>query len=331
MYQSNYRPPVLPIKFLNELYNRSISYTRDPREIRNIEKYINYIEDYVRGLQEIGFMNSSNMNQILTQIGKIKTIRSLPIGQRGIYGATMPDNSIYINPDLGGNRILSADERIRLYTFHELGHIVHGMYEQDINAYINSVATRKKLNSKELEKVRMGFEMIDEATVQETAEKLAYRQAHKQRPQLRKYKQSIGNGRFLFGNRDIITNFDYYGELQCPAVMLAKTMRGIGTNESYRTFEGLMSQLSQRSFEPNFVRDLAREYSEDGYEEQLIIILNRMGTIKDAAYGLFGGNVYPDSIALSEESYRKLYVMTTNLTDWRPRGRRVLPSGNSAR
>jgi len=332
MYHSNHIPPVLSMRFLNDLYNRSVSYTRNEAEIVNIEKYINYLEDYILGLQQIGFMNSENEDFILSQIAQINVIRSLPPQNRGIYGATTADNSIYLNPDLHGNGILSNEERIRLYTFHELGHLVHGMYQDDIQKYVESMSRKYSLSQRNRKYLEMGFDLIDEACVQETAENLAYKYARKQRPQFRQYSpKNRNNGKNLYGNFNVLSNFDYYVELEAPAVMLTKTMRGIGTNQKDRNLGTLMSQLAQRSFNPDFIKDLSREFLEDGYERDLVLIMHRMGIIKDASYGMFGMAEFNDSMDLAPEAFNTLRNRTTELTDWRPRVRRSGQSGIESR
>ncbi len=332
MYRFKHRPQILSTEFLNNLYIRSIAYTNNPVEHKRIELYIHFIEEYVQGLQDFGYMNVQNRDAILSQIYQLSAIRSLPPNMRGAYGLTDIERKIvYVNPDLPRKGILTPTERVKLYTFHELGHIVHDMYSNDINNFINTVQRTYNINGPALDYVAMGFDLIDETTVQDTAETIAYGQARKQRPPIISYKIPIGTNRYLYGKENVVSNFDYYGEMEAPITYFTLPLRGIGCTREEQNVGTMVQQLSKRSFEPNFIQDIISEFDEAEKRRNLVVILNRMGIIKDASYALFGNAKYKTSLANAESAYDVLRSETQKLKDFRPRKNYSGQSGHGAR
>ena len=69
--------------------------------------------------------------------------------------------------------------------------------------------------------------MLDEATTQDRAEDFVYSFSGKARPQ-----QLNVRNQGLFNGQAYKSNFDYYGELQAPATMFERTLRGIGKEDN---------------------------------------------------------------------------------------------------
>ena len=88
-----------------------------------------------------------------------------------------------------------------------------------------------------------------------------------------------------FGNYQMPTNFDFYGELQTLSGGFAKTLRGIG---KYDSNQYALNLLSKRALSSNFVQDIIFEYKKDGHFDDLINLLILMGMLKEASYARFG-------------------------------------------
>ena len=90
--------------------------------------------------------------------------------------------------------------------------------------------------------------MLDEATTQNRPENFVYEFSGNQRPTLANYINQN-----LFNGETYKWNFDYYGELQEPATMFARTLRGIGKeNDDIRALD----MLSERAMSPNFFNNI---------------------------------------------------------------------------
>ena len=89
----------------------------------------------------------------------------------------------------------------------------------------------------------------------------------------------------MFGGESYRTNFDYYGELQEPASMFARTLRGIGKE---RNLEKALNLLSQRALSPTFFDNILNEYERDGQMDAFFQQLTCMGYLRRAAYANFG-------------------------------------------
>ena len=96
---------------------------------------------------------------------------------------------------------------------------------------------------------------MDEAITQNRAEHFAYAFARKSRPPMKRYT----NGK-LFHGEAYQTNFDFYGELQTPATMFGRTLRGIGKMEND---EAALMELCNRANNPNFAKRIIEEYTKD--------------------------------------------------------------------
>ena len=109
------------------------------------------------------------------------------------------------------------------------------------------------LNQNQKQLIYDGFSLLDESTTQDRAEDISYFYAHKQRPNIERYVDSRG----MYDREPYKTNYDFYGELQEPATIFARTLRGIGKIEDDME---TISALSKRALNPNFINSIINEY-----------------------------------------------------------------------
>ena len=209
-----------------------------------------------------------------------------------------------VSPVISGSRNLTAKDRTRMYVGHELGHIVNSYW-------VDSAKARLCIDDSSY--VASGISLLDESITQNIAEDFAYCFAGKSRPQMNLRKNLPRDGHYLFDGEYYKSNYDFYGELQEPAIMFAKTLRGIGSIDNP---EKALEKLCDRSFSHDFFSDIFREYVHDGREEDLIELLQNMGIIKDASYALFGIGEVEDIIA-SKNAKDRVVALSKSLRDTR--------------
>lgn len=236
--------------------------------IKNVEEYLYYYYSRDRG----------NFENIFNSIEKIEAISVLDDQDRGIYGITYPTNIILISPVLSGNRELTPEQRTRLYVAHELGHMVNKKWMAQVTQHLGKNNT---LNPNQKQRIYDGFSLINEATTQDRAEDIAYFYAHKQRPSIKSYVDPRG----MYNGEPYRTNYDFYGELQEPAIMFARTLRGIGKIDDDKK---ALTLLSKRALNPNFVNSIINEYQRDGQIINLYNEFQYLGILKNASYARFG-------------------------------------------
>ena len=281
---------------LNRILTNSTSYFAKQlknNEIKNVtSEYLTmfdcicYTEEYLYASK-----NNPNFYNILHSISDVNIISVLPQNRRGIYGQTFPDiHAILINPELSGSKTLTPAEITRLYTAHELGHCINENWMQSVLNHINEQIRLGNIRNREDAQLFYdGFSLLDEATTQDRAEDFAYTFAGKTRPPM-----GYRSNPLLFDGTPYKTNFDFYGELQIPATMFGRTLRGIGNIND----DGMaLSTLSQRALKSSFVEEILQEYNRDGQLQNLYPEIKNMGIIKNASYASFGE--YPDQEALS--------------------------------
>lgn len=268
--------------------------------IQNLEEYLYY--NFQKSPATFNHVINATMNNV-------RTISVLPNNKRGIYGEAQADNKIiYINPDLSDSRNLTGEERTRLYMAHELGHIINHDWMNKVIEYANQQIRQGRLSQEHAQLIYDGFSMLDEATTQNRAENFVYEFSGKQRPRLANYRN--GN---LFNGETYKSNFDYYGELQEPATMFARTLRGIGKeNDDIRALD----MLSERAMSSNFFNNILNEYSRDGQMPSFTQEVQYMGLLKRASYANFG---YEDvSYLRNSKTYLdRLRNLTTQMRDYR--------------
>lgn len=268
--------------------------------IRNLEEYLYY--NYQKSPSTFNHVINATMNNV-------RTISVLPTNNRGIFGQTQVKNKIiYINPDLKNSRNLTREERTRLYMAHELGHIINHNWMNKVEEYANQQIRQGTLSQEEAQLIYDGFSMLDEATTQNRAEDFVYKFSGKQRPRLANYWNKN-----LFNGETYKSNFDYYGELQEPATMFARTLRGIGKeNDDIRA----LNMLSERAMSPNFFNNILNEYSRDGQIPSFIKEVQNMGLLKRASYANFEQEDV--SYLRNSKTYLdRLRSITTKMRDYR--------------
>lgn len=268
--------------------------------IQNLEEYLYY--NYTNSPESFNHIINSTINNV-------RTISVLPTDRRGIYGETQAENKlILINPDLSASKHLTGEERTRLYMAHELGHIINNEWMKKVIEYANGQIRQGTLTKEHAQLIYDGFSMLDEATTQNRAENFVYTFSGKNRPGLGYYR----NGR-MFNSEPYKSNFDYYSELQEPATMFARMLRGIGKqNDDGRA----LNRLSERALSPNFFNNILNEYTKDRQMPSFIKEVQYMGLLKRASYANFG---YEDiSYLQNSMSYlQRLRDVTTQMRDYR--------------
>ena len=262
--------------------------------IKNVEEYLYYYYS----------KDKRNFHNVFTQVLKLEGISVLDDTDRGIYGVTNHNNTIQINPDLSCNQYLTSEERTRLYVAHELGHMVNKTWMSQVTQYLKK---QDQLNPNQKQLFYDGFSLLNEATTQDRAEDIAYYYAQKQRPPLRKYVDPRG----MYGGDTYQTNFDFYGELQEPAIIFSRTLRGIGKIQN----DGqAMQALSKRALSPNFTNSIISEYQKDGQIGNLQREIPFLGTLKNASYARFG---YADRsyLASSKVAFQNFKNIALKLRD----------------
>lgn len=300
--------------YIDDLYSDSVSYYNrvygnvHPTGTKALDEskitdFIGYIEDYLYYIYNVYNENFLDVFTALSQ--KLKNVSVLAPEDRGLYGAFYESRSLLlVSPVLSGSRSLTADERTRLYVGHELGHIINSYW-------VNDAQVRMKADADDL--VMEGISLLDEAITQSNAEDFAYCFASKDRPPMTLKRNLPKNGHYIFNNEPYKSNYDFYGELQEPAIMFARTLRGIGKiNDDTKA----MHELCKRSFSHDFFGNIAKEYIHDGRVEDLVELLQHMGTIKKASYALFGMGDTSD-IDASKGAKDNVVRLTNSLKDTR--------------
>ena len=322
--------------FLDGLYTRSINeylstYAKNDTEaekrinLSKINGFIGNLEDYIVSLTALGFITTENINDVLGEVKKIKSISVLPKNNRGIYGLTTRDYRIEINPNLAPSKTLTSAERTLLYVSHEVGHIIHKMWTSDLEEYLKYSTYNSNIKDLVL-KTSMsnrycaldGLSLIDEATTQETAEMVVYYMKKRQRPP----KTYYANPK-IYNGEPYKSKFDYYKELEEPAILFGRTLRGIGTSKDTPDSE-IMSSLAKRTFNKNFVWEVVKEYQENKeLEQDFFNTLICLGRIKDASYGIFGHAALKDSNQLSGKYLNNLKYFCKKNEDYRPKQKKI--------
>ena len=208
---------------------------------------------------------------------KLDVITVLPSSYRGVYGRFDEVNkTVFINPALSASSSLTGLERTRLYMCHELGHIINSDW---MNCVENQILKSGE-KGEALQLMYDGFSLIDEATTQNRAEAITYYFSNKQRRDLMNYQSR------LFDGNAFRSNFDYYKELQEPAITFSKTLRGSGGKRA--SDDDAMRILSVRTLDSEFVDKVFYEYEKDGHLSDLYKLLAYLGVIKNASYAAFG-------------------------------------------
>lgn len=297
------------------IFDRSVKYyirNRDGYDqtfaLRKIVEFVRDLEKSLIGLINLGYVTTSNIELIKREYKSLDTIGLLESSFRGgIYGISY-SKRIEINPNLSGSRTLSNSERTLLYVCHEMGHRFHEGWKEP--KYINNDLLRdkdvqeqhQKLSSQDRLHIYQGSRLLDEALTQDRAEEVAYYFAGKRRPELSLRRSRVFNG------EPFRTNFDYYGELQEPAIKFGKTLKYISKSD-----KEVLKQLGRAALDDRFMAKIISEYqSRDGLVD-LYALIHSMGVIKDASYEAFGMGNIKGSLAKSKNALTLINRLTANL------------------
>ena len=289
------------LDFYEEKYCNGNPTNTEELDLYTMDRSICYIEDYLYYFYHL--YNDLFLDVFLSLKKNVDKVTVLEPERRNIYGQFVPwDKLIYINPSLSGSSTLRKDDRTRLYLCHELGHAVHNDW---INTFKFNVD--KNCSNHVRNMVYQGFCLIDEATTQNTAENVAYYYSRSNRPSQRLYRDS------LYSGAPFKSNFDFYGNLQEPATLFSKTLRGIGyiSND-----DDALDKLSLRAMNSQFLNNIFYEYKRDGQEENLYYLMSFLGIIKRASYATFG---YDDKkyIDSSLDALNEVKKLGGSLRDYR--------------
>lgn len=301
--------------YLNKVLKNSTEYFAKQYsngEIKNVNHEYESMLEYISNIEEYLFYNKNNSNfyNILKSLENINVISVLPKNRRDIYGQAIPRrNILLINPDLSGNRTLTSKERTRLYVAHELGHFVNNEWMKSVVDFSDGKVRLGEMGQNEAVLFQEGFSLLNEAITQNRAEHFAYAFARKSRPPMKRYT----NGK-LFHGEAYQTNFDFYGELQTPATMFGRTLRGIGKMEND---EAALMELCNRANNPNFAKRIIEEYTKDGQLRNLFPMVENMGIIKKASYYMFGGDDDVRALNGSKTALDSFRKYANSLRDYR--------------
>lgn len=271
------------------IFDRSVRYYLNNTDgyerqfaLRKIAEYVRDLEKSLVGLIDLGYVTTNNLELVKRTYMGLDTIGLLNSSHRGrIYGVTN-QNRIEINPNLCGSSTLTSTERTLLYVCHEMGHRFHFKWTdpKNLNGMMKNPKVQEiyqKLSSENQIFIYNGYDLLDEVLTQDRAEEIAYYFAGKQRPPLTP-KMSR-----LFNRRPFRTNFDYYGELQEPAILFGKTLKGISKDTSKT-----LKTLSRAALDDNFTKKIENEYRSKNALDDLFVLIHSMGVIKEASYEVFG-------------------------------------------
>ena len=297
------------VEYLNTVANES-NFIEQKRDIRLIEEWIKYIGDYVIGLKKNNFLNPSNITTALDNLQTIPDITPTPKYLRGIFGVTNPNtNAIKINPELTGSKFLSAQERTRLYTYHELGHILHNPMIKSAKKYTSRLRTNPNFlalnpTSNAMADILDGFNCLDEVTTQELAETLVYQNSKKARPRI---NYVFDKGKIpMYSGKEYKTNFDYYGQLEEPVICFGRVLNEMGLING-TTDEEIITELSKKTLNPNFTETLLNEFSKDAFlERSFLLVMMGLGKLKDASYVRFGAGHNAENLKNSDKTFENV-------------------------
>lgn len=302
-------------RYLQRVLDNSTDYFAQQHskgEVRDVNhEYVSMLE-FISNIEEYLFYNKNNSNfySILTALEKINVISVLPPNDRGVYGYTIPSsNNIFVNPNLSASRTLTSKERTRLYVAHELGHYVNDEWMKSVATFLDGKVRSGEMSQGEAELFSEGFSLLDEAITQNRAEDFAYAFARKSRPPMRRCAKAR-----LFDGEAYQANFDFYGELQTPAIMFGRTLRGIG---KIGNDKDALGELCNRATNPNFAKRIIEEYTRDGQLQNLVPMVGYMGIIKNASYCMFGGNNDDRYLNLSKTALDGFKNLANSLRDYR--------------
>ena len=149
---------------------------------------------------------------------------------------------------------LNSKEVRRMYLYHELGHKILNIFQNDeIFEFVNTFEEKTSLKGEKVELsdhcqfVNVGTLTIEECLTQELGESLAFHVAKKSRPEYT-YKEDLGH--------NIRTNHNYYCIFQQPVIDLGKTLKDCENKDDSE----VLKEMIQKALTGNFIKELILEY-----------------------------------------------------------------------
>lgn len=255
-------------------------------KVRNVVHELAQLNNCINCVEKILYYyyqnDPDNFPYILSCVrNSVGVISVLEPRKRGIYGQALIGSKILlINPDLGPNGGLTGYERMELYMAHEIGHMINYQWVKKAEEFCTLLKKKVKLSDFDIGLISSGFDLLDEAITQNRAEEFIYKTSGKKRPELvSRYSNR------LFGGQPYRSNFDFYGELEEPTIMFARTLRGLGKEKDDMK---VLNTLSKWALSDSFYNDIIDEYLHDNQIQSLIDELKLMGCLKRASYANFG-------------------------------------------
>lgn len=281
--------PQIKSYLIRLMYN---SFSNDPAIRKQLPDIIHDVEIFFASGIACSIITNSNLPNILNNLkdksSGCRIIEFLPQELSGVFGNST-GNRVQINPYMTRHpNSLSLTEREirRLYLFHEMGHKILNILDDDVIDYyistIDSILLDEGLTNADLKYksfIREGFWMIEECLTQSLAEYLTYYSANKERPHY-SVRRDLGC--------NVETNLDYYGIFQMPTINLGRTIRGcskVGTSN-----DQVLLNMIKKALNSNFASELIAEY-DDGDAKlyyDLFLTLRAMGMVKVQKYASFG-------------------------------------------
>lgn len=265
-----------------ERYKASVigeeNYFRLLDDVNHIGSVANYIRDYVYGLIELGYIESEEINKILSKIQQIIAIEPIRAEDSKVFGICS-GNVLYINPEIKGSETLSPEERTRLYVCKELTEFLYDHWQEDVNLYLDDVISSRKKSGDYPGTVfvRGGFDLLKNVVSQDVAENIAYLFANKSRPEKKVFSDEL-----LYGGDYYRTNLDCCGAVEDVVVNFSKTIKDVASG-TYDEREILLRQLARDGFSGNFIDSMICQF--DGSLEEkhdFYDMFLSMGKIYDA-------------------------------------------------
>lgn len=264
-----------------------------------IKEMVGYVSDYIRALVDLGYIDDSNCIDIANRFMKLKVIGLLENYDDRVTGIS-DENKIFVNPDLPASCSLTRVERCRLYVCKQLTKFLHKEWQNSIKDYIDNIQHGDNrdlligVNCTNLNFVKEGFALLDEAISQDVAENIAYYIAKKERP-----PKCINSDERLFNGIIYKSNFDTFSGIEDPAVKFGRTLSFIRTS-TFDSNDKVLRKLSIRGFDSEFVSSIVEEYDEDIYKQKdFFDMMLSMGRIMDACRSIENGDFGNRSVYFS--------------------------------
>ena len=230
-------------------------------------------------------VTKTNEENIKEQFSSIKMVKLLTNIYQNIYGLTC-QKEIYIKKDIQNEFGFTKDVLIQLFTSHELGHIIHSSWKEDEKNFIHSLYQEqrvqtllKKMDLASPKYLEYGFDLLDEATTEEVAERVIYHYLEEDRPE-----KTYRNDKKILDYKPYLTNYTIYGEFQEITIQFAKTLSFLNIKQEDSDDE-ILKKLCQKSFRKDFIQFFEKELMVEPEKlDSFVVMLSSLGRIFEATY-----------------------------------------------